>query len=274
MSKKYTLNELLIIVTAREIKNDENIILGVGLPTVAGALAKSLHSPDANLMMEAGIIDFEPQIQPNHIADVMCCRGFSYSTDLFSTFTTTYRGFVDVCFLGVAQIDKHGNLNTTVIGDYDKPDMRLPGAGGASDFISYSKRTVLTMRGGEFVNKLDYFTSPGYLEGGDARDKTGWFPLGSGPSKLITTKGVFEFDSETKELFLAQIHPLVDVEDVKKDVPWDLKIADNLTETEPPNEAEINFIRKFAPAGALGRALTVELTTTNALNKLEERNQS
>jgi len=139
-------------------------------------MAKALHAPGANLMMESGIIDFQPLVPPNHIADANACRGFSYATDLFSAFTMTYRGFVDVCFLGVAQIDKFGNVNTTVVGDYYNPQVRLPGAGGAPDFLSYAKRTILTMRGGEFVNKLDYLTSPGYLEGGDSRDKSGLFP--------------------------------------------------------------------------------------------------
>ncbi|MBT7710190.1 MAG: glutaconate CoA-transferase [Deltaproteobacteria bacterium] len=271
MTVKYTLNELLIIIAAREIHDDENVVLGVGLPTISGALAKALHAPNVNLMMEAGIIDFEPLVRPNHIADVMSCRGFSYSTDLFSTFTTTYRGFVDVCFLGVAQIDKFGNLNTTVIGDYFKPDLRLPGSGGAADFIGYSKRTVLTMRGGNFVEKLDYVTSPGYLEGGSARDDSGLFPKGSGPSMMISKKGIFKFDPETKELYLAQIHPGISLDDVKKDVPWDLKITENLTETAPPSQKEVSFIRKFAPTESVGRELALELSTAHIMKKMEAR---
>jgi glutaconate CoA-transferase subunit B len=272
VAKKYSLNELLIITVAREIHDYENVILGVGLPTTAGALAKAIHAPQANLMMESGIIDFEPLVQPNHIADAMSCRGFSYSTDLFSAFTMTYRGFVDVCFLGVAQIDKYGNLNTTSTGDYYKPTLRLPGSGGAPDFISYSKRTVLTMRGGEFVNELDYFTSPGYLDGGDSRDKSGRFPKGSGPSKLITTKGIFKFDETTKELCLSQTHPGVLVDEVKKDIPWDLMVSDDLIETDHPSDKEIEFIRKFAPAESLGKALMAELITTKFFKEAEERN--
>ncbi len=158
MSISYTLQELLIITVAKEIHDHENIILGVGLPTTAGALAKALYAPHATLMMESGIIDFDPLLPLNHIADACACRGFSYATDLFSTFTMTYRGYVDVCFLGVGQIDKFGNVNTTVVGDYYKPTLRLPGSGGAADFLSYAKRTVLTMLGGQFVKKLDYFT--------------------------------------------------------------------------------------------------------------------
>jgi glutaconate CoA-transferase subunit B len=269
MSKPYTLNELLIIIVAREIHDYEHIILGQGLPTTAGALAKALYAPHAVLMMESGIIDFEPLLPLNHIADAHACRGFAYATDLFSTFTMTYRGFVDVCFLGVAQVDKFGNINTTVIGDYFNPSMRLTGSGGAADFISYSKRTILTMRGGQFVNRLDYLTSPGYLEGGDSRDRSGLFPPGSGPSMLLTTKGVFKFHSETKELFLAQIHPGVSVEEVRKDVPWDLIVSSDLKETEPPSEAEINFIRHFAPGEVAGRSLRTELVLANLANKAQ-----
>ncbi|MBT4267733.1 MAG: glutaconate CoA-transferase [Deltaproteobacteria bacterium] len=266
MKVKYTLNELLIIVAAREIKDNENVILGVGLPTIAGALAKSLHAPNVNLMMESGVIDFKPLVRPNHIADVMSCRGFSYSTDLYSTFTTTYRGFVDVCFLGVAQIDRFGNLNTTVIGDYFNPKLRLPGAGGAPDFIGYAKRTILTLRGGSFVNKLDYFTSPGYLEGGSSRDDCGLFPKGSGPSMVLTRKGIFHFHPQTKEIFLAKIHPGISIEEVKKDIPWDLKVAEKLTVTEPPSEREVDFIREFAPVESAGASLAKELTIANTKN--------
>ena len=262
MSKPYTLNELLIIAIAKEIHDYENVVLGVGLPMTSGALAKALYAPNATLMMESGIGDFEPTIPLNHVADCLSCRGFSFSTDLFSAFTATYRGFVDVCFLGVAQVDKYGNLNTTVIGDYDKPKMRLPGSGGAADFISYAKKTILTLRGGEFVEKLAYRTSPGYLDGGDSRDKSGHFPLGSGPTKLISTKGVFEFDSVTKEIFLAKVHPGVSVEDIKKDVPWDLKIATDLGETERPSDEEIEFVRNFAPTESVGKKLMLELAVT------------
>jgi glutaconate CoA-transferase subunit B len=263
MTKPYTLNELLIIAIAKEIHDHENVILGVGIPMTSGALAKALYAPHATLMMESGIIDFEPTVPLNHIADCLSCRGFSFATDLFSAFTMTYRGFVDVCFLGVAQVDKYGNLNTTVIGDYDKPKLRLPGSGGAADFISYSKKTILTMRGGEFVNKLSYVTSPGYLDGGDSRERSGHFPPGTGPTKLISTQGIFEFDQVTKEMFLAKVHPGVSVEEIKKKVPWDLKISPELSETERPTGEEIDFVRRFAPTESLGKNLANELAIAN-----------
>jgi len=271
MNKPYTLNELLIITVAREIHDYDRIILGVGLPTTSGALAKALYAPHAVLMMEAGIIDFEPLVPPNHIADAHSCRGFSYATDLFSTFTTTYRGFVDVCFLGVGQVDKYGNLNTTVIGDYYKPSLRLPGSGGAADFMSYAKRTILAMRGGQFVEKLDYRTSPGYLEGGDSRDKSGLFPPGTGPTMLVSTKGVFKFHPETKELYLAQIHPGTSLRDVRKDIPWELMVAPDLTETVSPTAEEIDFIRHFAPGEVIGRELRIELGLAYLAKKAQQR---
>ena len=270
MSKPYTLQELLIIAVAKEIHDHENVVLGVGLPTTAGALAKALYAPHATLMMESGIVDFEPLLPLNHIADAHACRGFSYATDLYSAFTATYRGFVDVCFLGVGQIDKYGNVNTTVVGDYYKPTLRLPGSGGAPDFLSYAKRTVLTMLGGTFVNKLDYLTSPGYLDGGDSREKSGLFPKGSGPTMVLTTKGVFRFDPVTKEIYLAQIHPKVRVEDVKKDVPWELKVADDLPVTPRPTDDEIDYIRNFAPNIAIGRELMQELTVANMMRKTKK----
>lgn len=259
MTKSYTLNELLIITVAKEIHDHENIILGVGIPMTAGALAKALYAPNAILMMESGIMDFEPTVPLNHIADCLSCRGFSFATDLFTTFTMTYRGFVDVCFLGVAQVDKFGNINTTVIGNYDKPKLRLPGSGGAADFISYSKKTILTMRSGEFVQKLSYVTSPGYLDGGDSRDRCGHFPKGTGPTKLINTQGIFEFDPITKEMFLAKVHPGVSLTEIRKRVPWDLKVAAKLSETERPTDEEIDFVRRFAPTESIGRNLANEL---------------
>lgn len=271
MSKPYTLDELLTIVVAREIRDYENVVLGVGLPMVAGAVAKALSAPHATLIMESGVMDFQPLVPMNNVADCMSFRGFSCSTDLFSTFTMTYRGFADVCFLGVAQVDKYGNVNTTVIGDYEHPDVRLPGSGGAADFISYAKRTILTMRGGEFVEKLSYLTSPGYLEGGDSREKSGHFTPGSGPTKLISTQGVFEFDAITKEVFLASVHPGVAVEAIKKKVPWDLKVSPDLRQTERPKDEEIDFIRRNFPTEAISKGLMREIAFNNFMKRLSQK---
>ncbi len=272
MNKRYSMDELLSIVIAREIHDYENVVIGAGLPVTACVLAKGLHAKHANLMTEAGIIGAKPLVPLNGIADVGASKGFSFSTDLFSMFTThTYRGFIDVCFLGVGQVDKFGNLNSTVIGDYDNFQRRLPGSGGAADFISYAKRTVLSLNKGQFVEKLDYFTSPGYLTGGNSRNESGRFLKGSGPSTLISRKGVFKFDPVTKEMFLAHNHPGITVKEIKKDVPWDLIVSSDLTETKPPTTEELEFTRRFNPALSIGRAATDRLLNAIRYPKLPKK---
>jgi len=260
MSRPATKEELIIIAVAREIKDYDRILLGVGLPTTAGGLAKALHAPHCVLMTEAGIIDFEPLVPPNHIADVMCLRGYSYSLDLFNTFTTiNYRGFVDTAILGVGQVDKFGNINTSFMGGGPRIGRRLTGAGGAPDFIAYAKKTILTLRHGEFAQKLDYLTSPGYLSGGDSREKTGLFPPGSGPSMLISTDGVFRFDPKTKELYLESLLPGVQLAEARAKVPWDLKVREPRKDFPVPTDEEIAYIRNFAPQHCIPRNLMMEL---------------
>jgi glutaconate CoA-transferase subunit B len=266
MSPKATREELMIIAVAREIKDFERILLGVGLPTTAGGLAKASHAPHAVLMTEAGIIDFKPLLPPNHIADVMCLRGYSYALDLFNTFTTiNYRGFVDKAILGVGQVDKYGNINTSFMDGTPKTGMRLTGAGGAPDFVSYAKETILTLKGGEFVDKLDYFTSPGYLGGGDERDRCGLFPPGSGPSMMISTEAIFRFDKKTKEVYLEALLPGVDLNQVKSKIPWELKVANPLRSFPTPTEEEINYIRTFAPQHCIPRQMLMELAVKKFL---------
>ena len=256
----------MIIAVAREIKDFERILLGVGLPTTAGGLAKASHAPHAVLMTEAGIIDFKPLLPPNHIADVMCLRGYSYALDLFNTFTTiNYRGFVDKAILGVGQVDRYGNINTSFMGGTPKTGIRLTGAGGAPDFVSYAKETILTLKGGEFVEKLDYFTSPGYLGGGDERDCCGIFRAGSGPSVMISTEAIFRFDKRTKEVYLESLLPGVDLNKVKSKVPWDLQVASPLKPFPVPTKEEINYIRTFAPQHCVPRQIMIELAVKKLL---------
>ncbi len=274
MSKKATKEELMIIAVAREIKDGDKVILGVGLPTTAGGLAKAINAPNCVLMTEAGIIDFEPQVPPNHIADVMCLRGFACAEDLFNTFTTiNYRGFVDKAILGVGQVDRYGNLNTSFMEGGPTTGMRLTGAGGAPDFIAYAQETILTLRNGEFVEKLDYFTSPGYLGGGSERDDSGLFPKGSGPTMLISTEGIFRFDKVTKEIYLESLLPGFTAEDIKAKVPWDLKVADPIKPPPTPTEEEIEYIRTFAPQHCVPRQVMMELAAGKFMEVLFGKNK-
>ncbi len=266
---KFTLSELMIYNASLEIKDGDVVVMGQGLPMAACPLAKAFHAPNAILLTEAGLVDIAPYRAPLHIADPTCTRGYSYSCDLIDVFTTIlHRGFVDVCFLGVGQIDKYGNLNSTVVGDYFQFKMRMMGAGGAPDFALYAKKVVLTMRGGKFVEKLDYFTTPGWLEGGDSKKQKG-LP-DTGPEVLISTKAVFHFPKPERELTLVSVHPGVSIEEVEKDIPWKLKKAAQIKTTPVPPPEVIDFIRNFDPASSAGRKLLISLYAQAMLKKLQQ----
>ena len=275
----YSRDELMIISAARVIEDGDFCIVGQGLPIVAASLAKALYCPNVILATEAGMIDFTPYVAPQHIADPCCTKGFVASADLIDMFTRfTGRGFVDKCFLGCAQIDKYGNINSTAIGDYFGDfQVRFPGAGGAPDFLAYSKKTILTMRGGKFVEKLDYFTSPGYLTGGNSRYEAG-MPEGSGPYMLITTEAIFKFDEVTKEMYLAEKFPGTTIEEIKAKVPWELKIAPDLKVAKGPTEKEVAWIREFDPVSAAGRTNALALIAASMGERkkklMERRNKS
>jgi glutaconate CoA-transferase subunit B len=270
MGVRYTLDELIVFRAAQEIRDGEIVVIGQGIPMAAGVLARKTHAPNSLIVTEAGLVGIDPFKVPLHIADTSCTRGYSYGCDMFDIFTTLVnRGYVDVAFLGVGQIDKYGNVNSSYIGNPEDYEMRLTGAGGAPEFAGHSKRSVYTMSGGEFVDKLDYFTTPGYVDGGHSRYEAG-MPEGSGPSALITTKGVFKFDEQTKEMYLAGIHPGATVEEIREQVPWDLKLADPLEVTGLPSEEEVRIIRTFAPDISVGRTLYVELLTRRVLDVLSK----
>ncbi len=266
---KYTISELIVSRAAKEIKDGEMVVIGQGIAMGAGVLAKRTHAPNLVILTEAGLFGIEPIKVPLHIADPSCTKGFTYSCDMTDIFSTVLnRGYVDVSFLGVGQIDKYGNMNSSYIGDPDNFDFRMMGAGGAPEFVGYSGRTILTMRGGEFVEKLDYFTSPGFLDGGQSRYDEG-MPEGSGPVLLISTKGVFTFDDVTKELMLIEIHPGASLEDIRAEVPWDLKIADKLSTTSIPTSEEVHIIRSFGPDISMSRQLQIE-TVINRIGRVFE----
>jgi glutaconate CoA-transferase subunit B len=198
------------------------------------------------------------------VADPGSTKGFFYSIDLFDVFTTIVnRGYADLCILGAAQIDKFGNVNTTVVGDYyikSRSDMRLPGSGGANEFAGHCNRIIYTVVGGKFVKELDYLTSPGWLDGGDSRKKAG---LPGGPCAVFSQYGVFRFDDDSKEMYLSALFPETTVEDVRKIIPWELKTAEDfgssIRDVEPPTKADLIFMREFEPflgiSGHEGRLL-------------------
>jgi len=265
---KFTLDELIVCRAAREIRDREIVVIGQGLPMAAGILARKTHAPNALIVTEAGIVGMDPFKIPLHIADTSCCQGYAYGCDMFDVFTSILNlGYVDVAFLGVGQVDRHGNVNSSYVTAADGSRRRLTGAGGAPEFGGYAKRTVLTMRGGEFKETLDYLTTPGYLDGGDSRYRAG-MPAGSGPTVLITGKAVFRFDPVTKEMVLASLHPGRSFEEVASEIPWEIRVARPLETTAPPTQKEIDIIRRLAPDISMGRSLYAEVLAARVLSIL------
>ncbi len=254
---KYRRIELLVLTASKEIKDGDVVVIGQGIPMAAGAIAKKRHAPNSIILTEAGMVDIEAFQNLEDIADPGSSMGYSYQIDFFEVFTTIVnRGFCDICMLGVAQMDKYGNVNSTVVGnyrDYSRKDIRLPGSGGANEFAGHSNRTVYTLVGGQFVEKLDYLTSPGYLTGGDSRKKAG---LPGGPSAVISTQGIFRFQEDTKEIYLSGIFPQTTIEEIQAKIPWKLQTAEDFgekfEEINPPTKGELEFIREFEPFLGIG----------------------
>src|SRR5918998_2179869 len=213
----FSASEMMIVAAARELAGQRVCFVGVGLPNIAVNLAKRTVSPDLELVYEAGVFGARPQRLPLSIGDPTIVTGATSVTSMFELFGFYLQGgLIDVGFLGAAQIDRHANINTTVIGDYDRPRTRLPGSGGACEIAINAREVFVIMRQSRrsFVERIDFRTSPGNLGGSDAaevRERQGW--LGRGPSVVITDLGVDHFD-ETGEDGPHALHPRASLEDV------------------------------------------------------------
>jgi len=240
----YSANEMMTIAASRRLKNGSVCFVGIGMPSAAANLARLTHAPDVVLIYESGTIGAKPEVLPLSIGDGELAEFADTVVSVPEIFRYWLQGGrVDVGFLGAAQIDKFGNINTTVIGPYDAPKVRLPGAGGAPEIASAAKEVWIMLKQGKraFVEKLDFITSAGYLDGGDARAHSG--ARGRGPTAVITDMGVLTPDPVTKELTLTALHPGVTVEQAKQATGWTLKAASHLDVTPPPTEAELAALR-------------------------------
>ena len=242
--------ELMAVCGSRQIKNGEVVFVGTGLPMVASLLAKRTHAPRAKIVFESGFIDSNAKDLALSIADSRLGWRASGAIGLLETLGLMVQGgHVDLGFVGAAQIDAYGNINTTYIGSFEKPTVRLPGSGGGNDMISSAKRIVVIMphEKRKMVNKLDYLTSPGFLDGPGAREKAGL--VGGGPSLVVTNLCQMDFDPHTKRIRLATVHPGVTVEQVVENTSFDLKTPQNVPTTELPTREELELLRAIDPTG-------------------------
>ena len=243
---KYTEMEMMICVAARELENGTTVGVGTGAPCAAAMLAQKTSAPDLVIIFEAGGIGPELPEMPISVGDSRTFYKAAMAGSMGDTMESCSRGLVDYTFLGGAQIDMYGNLNSTIIGaDHQKPKVRFPGSGGANDFASFCWRMmVITPQDKRrFVEKLDFLTTPGWLEGGDSREKSG-LPLGCGPYKIITNMAVMDFEPKTKRMRIISINPGYSLTDVQENCGFELLQASNIVETPPPSEDELYMLRE------------------------------
>lgn len=246
----YSTEELMIVAASKQIKNNEVVFVGTGLPMLACLVAKATHAPNLYMLFESGIIDPKPVHLPKGVGDFKLLKGATKSTSLNYVLTLLQGGYIDVGFLGAAEVDQYGNINTTYIGGtYESPQLRLPGSGGANDIASNAKRTLVIMphQKRKFKKNLSYLTTPGYLQGGDSRIQAGL--KGGGPSRIITDKAILDFEPTSKKMRLLELHPGVTVEEVQELTEFELVISSNIETTQEPTESELSLIREFDREG-------------------------
>jgi glutaconate CoA-transferase subunit B len=242
----YIKPELMACCGAREIRDNDVVIVGTGFPAMAANIAKFVHAPNATMMQESGVFDARPLRPALSVGDPCLNPGAAMIgglTEVMGMFLQA--GWVDVGFLAGAQVDKFGNINTTVIGDYKNPKSRLPGSGGANPIGALAKRVLIIALHDKrsLAEHVDFITTPGYLDGPGAREKWG-LPADTGPEVIITNKAVMRFDKQTKEAYLESWHPGTSIDEVVSLTPWKLRVADNVHETEPPTSEELRVLRE------------------------------
>ena len=241
--ESYTANELMVCQAARQLRDGEVAFVGIGLPNLACNLARRRHAPNLVLIYESGAVGAVPERLPISIGDPALVTDSLSVCSMFDIFSYYLQGgHIDVGFLQGSQIDRFGNLNTTVVGDYSRPSVRLPGSGGACEISSLAKRVlVITPQSKRsFPEKIDFITSPGFVDGPGGRTRLGL--KGDGPAMVITNLGCYEFEGE--EMILTSLHPGHTLEEVKDNTGWDVRVSQKLRITEVPTSEELRVIRE------------------------------
>ncbi|WP_232661307.1 CoA-transferase subunit beta [Pseudonocardia sp. TRM90224] len=247
----WTADEMMSVAAARSLREGQVCFVGIGLPSVAANLARRLHAPNLVLIYESGTIDTKPDELPLSIGDGILADSALSVVSVPEIFNYWLQpGRIDVGFLSGAQLDRFANINTTVIGEYDEPDVRLPGSGGAPEIAASCREVIVVMRHRlrAFVEQVDFVTSVGHGSGPDDRRVLGL--RGAGPMKVITDLGILEPDPDTAELVLTAVHHGITVEQVRAETGWTLQVSADLRITAPPGEKELTTLRSLRTVGA------------------------
>ncbi|MGD9768706.1 MAG: CoA-transferase subunit beta [Pseudolabrys sp.] len=251
----YKPNEMMTVAAARALRNEDVCFVGIGQPSAAANLARLSHAPNVTLIYESGTLGTKPTVLPLSIGDGELCETALTTVSVPEMFRYWLQGGrISVGFLGGAQIDKYANLNTTVVGDYNKPKVRLPGGGGAPEIATSCGEIFIIMAQGKrsFVEKIDFFTSIGHGSGGDSRQKLGIKT--KGPTRLITDLAIYQPDPETKEMIVTSIHPGVTREQIQENTGWTVRYAAQVAETPVPTAQELDILRELQARTARAHA--------------------
>jgi glutaconate CoA-transferase subunit B len=248
MSDRFTASELLAVMSARLLRDGQIVFAGVGIPLLAATLAQGTHCPGLTILFEGGVIGptIEPGKLPPSTNEQRCTIRANMVLSSTDVLLLLQRGYVDVGFMGGAQIDQYGNLNSSFIGDPAKPKTRLPGTGGGNDIASLAQMIVaMKHEKRRFVEQVDFITSPGFIRGGTTRSEAG-LPAG-GMYRVVTDLGIFGFDEKTRRMNIVALHPGVTVDQVQENTGFKLAKSANIETTELPTERELAFLRKLDP---------------------------
>jgi glutaconate CoA-transferase subunit B len=246
MGAPYNAMELMICCASRALEDRRTVAVGTGAPCAAAMLAQRTHAPELVVVFEAGGVAPQLPTMPISVGDSRTFWKAAMATSMADVMETCQRGLIDYTFLGGAQIDAFGNLNSTLIGtDYARPKVRLPGSGGANDLASLCWRILVVTSHDRrrFVEKLDFLTTPGYLSGPGAREAAG-LPPGSGPYRVITDLAVLGYHEQTKRMEVLSLHPGVSLDQVRAATGFELGAREPLTVTQPPGDAELRILRE------------------------------
>jgi glutaconate CoA-transferase, subunit B len=251
----WSASEMMIVASARLLAGERVCFVGIGLPNIACNLARRTVSPGLELVYESGVFGAVPARLPLSIGDPTLVTGSTAVTSMFELFAYYLQaGLIDVGFLQGSQIDRFGNINTTVIGEYGRPKVRLPGSGGACEIAINAGKVFVMMpqRARSFVERIDFRTSPGHSGDAEHDRARGW--IGKGPVAVVTDLGTYRFDEDSGEMVLATVHPGATVDGVREETGWDLAVARDLSETPPPTLEELRLIREeLDPHGTYSR---------------------